>query len=346
MIRNTGKEESSEVKMSGFKKAAILTVCMGDAVSAEILKELDEDEIADIGREIARLQNITAEDGEQVLEEFYQLAMAQDYVLKGGIEYARKILNKAFGPEAARKILDRLMKQLGADAANFDALQKADPQQLAKFIHNEHPQTIALVLSHLNPSQAAGLLFSLPNELRADVALRMANLDQISPDIISKIASIIGQKLKSLGEMSRESYGGVRAVAEMFNRLDSSCSKDILENIEGNDPTLAETIRHLMFVFEDLLLIDQNGLKEILGRIDRKILTIALKGTSDQLKDHFLECMSQRGAEMLREDMEALGPIKIKEVEAAQQQIISVVRQMETEGTISLKGAVGEQYVV
>ncbi len=200
---------------------------LGDAASAEILKELDEEEVADIGREIARLQNITAEDGEQVLEEFYQLAMAQDYVLKGGIDYARKILNKAFGPESARKILDRLIKQLGADSANFDALQKADPQQLAKFIHNEHPQTIALVLSHLNPSQAAGLLFSLPTELRADVALRMANLDQISPDIISKIASIIGQRLKSLGEMNRESSGGVRAVAEMFNRLDSSCSKDI-----------------------------------------------------------------------------------------------------------------------
>jgi len=347
MIRNSGtKEETPQNKLSGAQKAAILTVCLGDAVSAEILKELDEDEVSIIGREVARLQNITAEDGEQVLEEFYELAMAQDYVLKGGVDYARKILTKAFGPESARRILDRLMKQIKAEAASFDALQKADPQQLAKFIHNEHPQTIALVLSHLNPSQAAGLLFSLPNDLRADVALRMANLDQISPDIISKIASIIGQKLKALGEMSRESYGGVRAVAEMFNRLDSSSSKDILEMIENQDPTLAETIRHLMFVFEDLLLIDQNGIKEILGRIDRKILTVALKGTSDQLKDHFLECMSQRGAQMLREDMEALGPIKIKEVEAAQQQIISVVRQMEAEGAISLKGAVGEQYVV
>lgn len=346
MIRNSGKDEAATPKMSGAKKAAILTVCMGDVVSAEILKELDEDEVAGIGRELARLQNVTAEDGELVLEEFYQLSMAQDYVMKGGVDYARKILTKAFGPESARKILDRLLKQIGDDAASFDALQKADPQQLAKFIHNEHPQTIALVLSHLNPSQAAGLLFSLPSDLRADVALRMANLDQISPDIISKIATIIGQKLKALGEMSRESYGGVRAVAEMFNRLDSSCSKDILENIESNDPTLAETIRHLMFVFEDLLLIDQNGIKEILGRIDRKILTVALKGTSDQLKEHFLDGMSQRGAEMLREDMEALGPIKIKEVETAQQQIISVVRQMETEGAISLKGAVGEQYVV
>jgi flagellar motor switch protein FliG len=174
----------------------------------------------------------------------------------------------------------------------------------------------------------------------------MANLDQISPDIITKIAAIIGQKLKALGEMSRESYGGVHAVAEMFNRLDSTASKEIIEAIDTRDPVLSATIRHLMFVFEDLLLIDQNGIKEILARIDRKILTVALKGTSDQLKDYFLQSMSQRGSEMLLEDMEALGPVKIKEVEAAQQRIIATVREMETEGVISLKGAVGEQYVV
>ena len=174
----------------------------------------------------------------------------------------------------------------------------------------------------------------------------MAHLDQISPDIISKIAGIIGQKLKALGELSRESSGGVRAVAEMFNRLDSTTSKEILDAVEQSDPALVETVRHLMFVFEDLLLIDQQGVKEVLGKIDRKILTVALKGTSDQLKQHFLQCMSQRGAEMLKEDMEAMGPVKIKEVEAAQQQIIAVVRQLEAEGVINLKGTVGEQYVV
>src|SRR5664279_980081 len=346
MIRNTGKEETSQVMMSGSKKAAILTVCMGDAVSAEILKELDEEEIANIGRELARLQNITAEEGERVLEEFYQLAMAQDYVLKGGLDYARKILTKAFGPESARKILDRLVKQLGADAASFDALQKADPQQLAKFIHNEHPQTIALVLSHLNPSQAAGLLTSLPAAMRADISQRMASLDQISPEIILKIAAVIGSKLKALGEFSRESYGGVRAVAEMLNRLDSTSSREILDHIEQQDTNLAETIRHLMFVFEDLLLIDPMGLKEVLGKADRKALTVALKGTSEQLRNHILSCMSQRGSDMLREDMESLGPVKIKEVESAQQSIITVVRQLESEGVLSLKGAVGEQYVV
>ncbi|QOY89263.1 flagellar motor switch protein FliG [Paludibaculum fermentans] len=347
MITNmTPDKEAAAPKYSGAQKAAVLMLTLGDQLGGEVLKHMEEDEVADIGKELARIPTITAEDAESILEEFYQMSMAHDYVLKGGIDYARKILINAFGAEAAKKILDRLVKMLGHEAASFDALQKADPQQLAKFIHSEHPQTIALILSHLNPSQAAGLLFSLPVDLRADVSLRMASLDQISPEIISKIAIIIGQKLKALGELSRESYGGVRAVAEMFNRLDSSSSKEILDNIEHNDANLAETIRHLMFVFEDLLLIDQNAIKEVLGRIDRKVLTVALKGTSEQLKNHFLQSMSQRGAEMMREDMDSLGPVKIKEVEASQQQIISIVRQLETEGVISLKGTVGEQYVV
>jgi len=344
MIENLAADKP--VRIKGVRKTAMLMVVLGDGISGELLRHMDEEEVEAVGREIARVGTVTAEEAEGILEEFYQMTVAHDYVLKGGIDYARKMLNNAFGAEQARKMLDRLVKALGSEAANFDVLQKADPQQLAKFIHSEHPQTIALVLSHLNPSQAAGLLFSLPPEMRADVALRMANLDQISPEIISKIAGIIGAKLKALGELSRESYGGVRAVAEMFNRLDSSTSKEILEAIERADVSLVETIRHLMFVFDDILLIDQMAIKEILSKVDRKILTIALKGTSDQLKNHFLSAMSQRGSEMLREDMDALGPIKIKEVEAAQQQIISVVRQLEAEGVVNLKGTVGEQYVV
>ncbi|MBL8228697.1 MAG: flagellar motor switch protein FliG [Bryobacterales bacterium] len=333
-------------RISGPRKAAVLSVILGDHVCAEIFKELDEDEIYVIGREVAKISSVTTEEAEAILEEFYQMSLGQEYVHKGGLEYARKVLVNAFGPEQAKKIVDRLMKALGSEGANFDALQKADPQQLAKFIHSEHPQTIALVLSHLNSSQAAGLLQSLPPELRPDVALRMANLDQISPEIISKIAGIIGQKLKALGELSRESSGGVRAVAEIFNRLDTQSSKEILEVIEREDPNLTETIRHLMFVFEDLLVMDQNAVKEVLGRVDRKLLTYALKGTSEQLRNHFMQSMSQRGAEMLREDMDAMGPVKIKEVEAAQQQIIAVVRQLENEGVINMKGGGGDQYVV
>lgn len=345
MIQNVEAVNSNTV-LAGIRKAAILMIILGDQTSGEILRQLDDEEVQSIGREVARITSISNDQAESILEEFYQMSMAREYVLKGGIDYARKMLLNAFGPEHATKLLDRLVKTLGSEIASFDTLQRADPQQLAKFIHHEHPQTIALILSHLNASQAAGLLTSLPPELRADVALRMASLDQISPEIISRIASIIGEKLKALGEMSRESYGGVRAVAEMFNRLDSGTSKDILEVVEQSDSHLVATIRHLMFVFEDLLLVGTEAMKEVLAKIDRKILTVALKGTSEQLKNHFMEVMSQRGAEMLREDMEALGPVKIKEVEAAQQQIIAVVRQLETEGTISLKGTVGEQYVV
>jgi flagellar motor switch protein FliG len=345
MIQNL-ETASSSTSMPGIRKVAILMIILGDAVTGEILRQMDEDEVQAIGQEVVRITSISNEQAEGVLEEFYQMSMARDYVLKGGIDYAKKMLMSAFGPEHARKLVDRLIKTLGAEMASFDTLQKADPQQLAKFIHHEHPQTIALILSHLNPSQAAGLLISLPQELRADVALRMAHLDQISPLIVSKIASIIGQRMKSLGELSRESYGGVKAVSEMFNRLDSGSSKDILEAIEQNDPKLVETIRHLMFVFEDLLLLSQEAIKEMLGKVDRKILTVALKGTSEQLKNHILQLMSQRGAEMLKEDLESLGPTKIKEVEAAQQQIIAVIRQLEADGTISLKGTVGEQYVV
>ena len=187
------------VTLSGLRKSAILMIMLGNEASASILKELDDEEVQQISREIARVQTLTSEDAEGTLEEFYQMGITHDYVVKGGVDYARKLLNSAFGPEQAKKMLDRLMKSLGNETLSFDALQKADPQQLAKFIHSEHPQTIALILSHLNPSQAAGLLYSLPAELRPDVALRMASLEQISPEIISKIAGVIGSKLKALG---------------------------------------------------------------------------------------------------------------------------------------------------
>jgi flagellar motor switch protein FliG len=345
MILNTTTKTEAEA-LPNVRKAAMLLVVLGENASAQLLQQLGEEDVNRVSREVAKLTAITAEQAEAVLEEFHYISNAGDYVARGGIDFARKLLLKAFEPEHAKRLLDRLTKALGSDAASFDAIQKADPQQLAKFIHNEHPQTIALVLSHLSYSQAAALLTSLPAAMRADVSQRMASLDQISPEIILKIAAVIGQKLKALGEFSRESYGGVRAVAEMLNRLDSTSGREILDHIDQQDTNLAETIRQLMFVFEDLLLIDPLGLKEVLAKVDRKILTIALKGTSEQLRNHMLSCMSQRGADMLREDMEALGPVKIKEVEQSQQQIIALVRQLESEGVLSLKGAVGEQYVV
>jgi flagellar motor switch protein FliG len=344
MIVNATKADLES--MPAVRKAAMLLIVLGEQSCADLLQHLSEEDVQKVSREMARVTAISGEQAEHVLNEFHQLSTAGTYVARGGVEYARKVLMRAFSPEMAKRLLDRLAKAMGTEAASFDAIQKADPQQLAKFIHNEHPQTIALVLSHLNPTQAAALLTSLPANLRSDVSLRMASLDQISPEVILKIAGVIGQKLMALGEFSRESYGGVRAVAEMLNRLDSGSSHEILDDIQQHDANLVETIRHLMFTFEDLLLIDPMGLKEVLAKIDRKVLTVALKGTSEQLRNQVLSCMSQRGADMLREDMDALGPIKIKEVQTAQQQIIAIVRKLEADGVLSLKGTVGEQYVV
>jgi flagellar motor switch protein FliG len=330
----------------GIRRAAVLLVILGEQTSADLIKGLSEEEVQAVSREIARIPSITPEQAEGVLEDFVELVTGREFLVKGGLDYAKKMLQGAFGPDQGKKIYDRLVKMLGHDVANFDALHKADPQQLAKFIHSEHPQTIALILSHLSPSQAAALLTSLPPGMRSDVALRMANLDQISPEIIAKIARIIGQKISALGEFSRESYGGVRAVSEMFNRLDPASSQEILDHIQAHDANLVETIRQLMFVFEDLQTIDEIAIKEVVNRVDRKLLTVALKGTSDRLRSHFFQGMSLRGAEMLKEDMEAMGPVKIKDVEAAQQQIIALVRQLESDGVINLKGAGAEQYVV
>lgn len=332
--------------MPSLRKVAILMLTLGEEASAALMRQLGEDEVQAISREVARISAVPPEVAEVVLEEFQQMVAAREIVLRGGLEEARRLLVTAFGPEAAERILHHLSRTLRMDTEDFTALQKADPQQLAKFIMGEHPQTIALIVSQLSSTQAASLLMSLPPELRSEVTLRMAGLDQISPEIIGKIASVVHQKLKGLGQLSRESYGGVKAVAELLNRMDSSASKEILENIGKQDETLLAQIRHLMFVFEDLLLIDQGGIKELLSKVDRKLLTMALKGTSDQLKSHLLSCMSQRGREMLVEDMEALGPVKIKEVEAAQQAIIAVVRELESQGVLSLKDAAGEQYVV
>lgn len=341
----TAVQARTSPKLTGAQKAAILMVILGQETSGALFRELDDDEVQRIGREIAGIPPITSEMADEVLTEFYQMIVAQDYVLKGGLEYAAKVLESAFGSERAKCLLDRVTLSLSTDSANFDALHRADPRQLATFIHNEHPQTVALILSHLGGSQAAGLLRSLPPGMRDEVAVRMANLDQISPEIIARISAIVGQKLKQVGELNRQSYQGVRAVAEIFNRLDPNESKEILDSIETANPELVENIRHLMFVFEDLVKIDSSGMRELLSRVDRKVLTIALKGTSEKLKQHFLQVMSQRGAEMLLEDMEALGSVKMREVEAAQQQIVAAVRLLESEGVINLRDSGGEQYV-
>lgn len=334
---------TSNGSLSGLDKAATLLTTLGQSASAEILRHLSEDEIQRVTQAVAQLTHLSSTEAEAVLEEFDQMVVAQQYVVKGGINYAQEMLVHAFGGEVANRLLEGVRQSIASETASLDVLQRADPQQLANFIHNEHPQTVALVLSHLGASQAAALLASLPRELRTDVAVRMANLDQISPEIIDKIASVIEEKLQALGEVSRESYGGVRAVAEMINRLNNGESEDILNTIEQQDSKLFETIRSLMFVFEDLMQLDVRDLKELIQKVDRKQLTIALKGTSEQLKARILGVMSQRSADMLREDIEVLGAVKIREVEAAQQHVIALIREMEKDGSISLQQS---EYVV
>jgi len=331
-------------KLTGGQKAAVLMVTLGDETASNIFKYLEEDEIQTISREIAITKHVQPEVAEEVLEEFHTMTQARSYISQGGIEYAKKLLIKSVGPEVARKIIDRLVKALES-SAGFTSLERANPQQLSKFIQNEHPQTIALILAHLNASQAAELISSLPEALRSDVAMRMASLQEISPEVVRRISLILEQKLEALGSFATEAYGGVRAVAELFNRMERNVGRTVLEKIETENPQLAASIRDLMFVFDDILLIDDNGITEILKRADKKTLTIALKGTSEELQNQFFRNMSSRAVELMKEEMEFMGPVKLKDVEKSQHEVVEIVRQLEEEGVISIGGGGGDDYV-
>lgn len=335
--------ESTSSKIAGSQKAAILLVALGDKIGGELMKQLNDEEVKAVSKAIARLEKVTPSQTESVLEEFCQMTGTGGG--RGGFEYAKKVLANAFGPEGAKRIADHLPKTGVRFNKNLESLQKADPNQLSRFISGEHPQTIALILSHLSASQAASLLANLPMPLRSDVTLRIAQLDRVSPDVVARVSVVISEKLKALGEVKMELHGGPRSVAEILNRMDGTLSEEILGSLQDEQP-LVDAIRHFMFTFDDLLLIDAMAMKEVVAKVDRKLLVVALKGTSDQLKNQFLQCMSNRGAEMLREDMEASGPVRIREVEGAQQQILEVVRQLESEGVLSLKGGGGSEYVV
>ena len=337
---------SSSSSLSGIQKVAIVLLSLGPTASAELLKQLPDEEVDAISAAIARLGSVSPNQAEGILGEFEEAVNTRAVIVRGGVEHAREMLTEAFGREHASRLIDRVTKSMAHDAPDFSNLRRVDPQQLAKFIQDEHPQTIALVLSHLDPSQAASLLTALPSENRIDIAVRMAGLEQIAPEAVRTIASVIGQKLRNLGELSREAYGGVRGVADMFNRLDTNTCGQLLESLEGKDSELFENVRRFMFVFEDLAHLDGHGMKDLLATIDRKVLMVALKGTTDELREHFMKGMSQRGADMLREDIAALGPVKIKDVDTAQQQIIAQARQLERNGVISLKNSSTEQYVV
>ena len=330
--------------LTGLRKAAILTLMVDEATVAQMFQHLSEDEIEKIAREVALIGAVKPEDSSSALEEFDTMWRASEYVTRGGVEYAQKLLVKSLGPDMARRVLDRVIKSFESSLA-FSSLERADPQQLSKFVLSEHPQTIALLLAHLKPSQAAQLANSLPDELRVEVITRMATLDEISPDVMTRVSSVIEARLKALGTAAHESMGGVRVVAELLNRLDRGVSTAVLGSIETESPDLAVSIRNLMFVFDDLLHVDDSAIREIIQRADKKTLTLALKGSSDDIRARFLNNMSKRAAQMIKEEMDVLGAVRLREVERAQQEIVAIARKLEEEGLLVTGAAAGEAYV-
>lgn len=331
--------------LSGVRKAAIVMMALGEEHAAKLFGHLDEYEIEQIAREVASISNVPPEVGEAVLAEFYEMTASVDHIGLGGLPHARRLLQKALGPEQARRILDRVTQTFAANVG-FQTLERANPQQLSKFILGEHPQTIALVLAHLNAYSAAQLVAQLPDSMRADVLVRMAGIEDISPDVIGRISGVIDQRLKSLGGPTREQHGGLRAVAELFNRLDRGVSQATLEQIESQSQDLAVQIRNLMFVFEDLTTVEDTGIREIVNRADKKILTTALKGASEEIRERFFGNMSKRAADLIREEMEIMGAIRLRDVEKAQHEIVAIARKLEEEGLITTGSGAGEPYVV
>lgn len=333
------------MKSGDVKMAATLFVLIGEETASEVLKYLNETEIEAISKEISNVGPIPADDAEKTAEDLYQLLVANRFVSEGGVDYAKKVILRTLGAGPAKRIMERLSSSYASSNA-FAAIDRLNPMQLSQFIQNEHPQTIALILAHLAPSSSAELLESLPEDIQADVAVRIASLETISPDVIRGISAVLEEKLKPVGTYAHsQAYGGIRAVAELLNRMERRRSRSVLEKIESDKPEVADSIRQLMFVFEDIAMLDDQAIREILQRVEKKIIAQALKGATDQQQQQFYRNMSQRAVEMMREEIEIMGPIKIKEVHSAQQRIVEIVRKLEEEGIITIGGGGGDDYV-
>lgn len=327
----------------GVKRAAAIMIALGEDVTSPVLAALDEDEVSELTKEIATTKVVSPDKMDEYIEDFYNMMLAKKFIAKGGLDYAKSVLVKSLGPERARKIIDRLTKML-EQSSGFDFLSKIDPKQLAKFIQTEHPQTIALILAHLDPSQAAESLAQLPDDLQSDITLRISNLQDISPSVVKTLARVLEERFESLSSYNVE-VGGVKSVAEIFNRMDRITSKSTLEKLEKEDPELVQAIRDMMFVFEDIKVLNDVALQEILKKADKKALTLALKGTDPETQERFFKNMSSRAVETMKEEMEYMGPIKLKEVEKAQHEIVAIVRELDEDGVISIGGGEEDEYV-
>jgi len=329
--------------LTGPQKAAIFIIALGEDVAIEVMRELSENAIKELTQEISLTINVDPELSREVLEEFYSLTLAREYLSKGGVDYAKKVLLESVGPQRAKSILNQLVKGMES-SIGFDALKNINPQQLSKIIQKEHPQTIALVLAHLDPPQAAECLASLPENIKLETVKRLATLNDISPEVLRRLSVVLEEKLHTMTTSNIE-IGGIKSVAEILNRMDREASKDVLDNIAKENADLASQIRDMMFVFEDIGGLDDVAMREILKRVDKRALTVALKGASEEVKERFFSNMSSRAVETIREEMEYMGPVKLKEVEKAQRDVVDVVRRLEDEGVISL-GAGAEEVLV
>jgi flagellar motor switch protein FliG len=331
-------------EISGVQKSAILVLTLEQGIASEILKHLDDQQIEEISREIASLGAVTQQLRDEVVNEFYQLALARTYADEGGWDYAKNLLAKSLPADQAKKIIEQVNQTI--QSAPFSFLQKAESENLLTFIQDEHPQTIALILAHLKPAQASEILVGLAGQKQVEVVKRIANMEQTNPEVIKEVERGLEHRLSAMITQTFEKAGGVDTVAEMLNLADRATEKSIMEGLEAEDPDLVEQIRRLMFVFEDILLVNDKGIQSVLKEVDNEELALALKTASQELKDKIFKNMSERAAELIGEDMQYMGPVRVSDVESAQQKIVDIVRRLEDAGEIIIAGRGGEKEMV
>lgn len=330
--------------LTGKQKAAILLISLGPDVSAQVYKHLTEDEIEKMSLEISSVKRVDADQKEVVLDQFHQLALAQDYISQGGIGYAKTVLEKAFGKQEASDIINRLTSSL--QVRPFDFARNADPKQVLSFIQGEHPQTIALVLSYLDSEQAGLILSELPQDMQADVARRIATMDSTSPEIISQVEQVLERNIASSLTGDYTKTGGIQAVVEVLNEVDRSTERTILDTLEIQDPELSEEIKKRMFVFDDIVILDNRAIQRVIREVENDDLKLALKVASEEVKDVVFKNMSQRMVETFKEEMEYMGPVRLRDVEEAQMRIVTSIRRLEDIGEIVIARGGGDDIIV
>ncbi|MFS0561210.1 flagellar motor switch protein FliG [Terribacillus sp. 179-K 1B1 HS] len=331
-------------RLTGKQKAAVLMISLGADTAANVYKHLTEEEIERMSLEISSVKKVDSEEKESIIDQFHQIAIAQDYISQGGIAYAKSILEKALGAEEAAAIMNRLTSTL--QVRPFDFARKADPTQVLNFIQNEHPQTIALVLSYLDPGQSGQILSELPQDMQADVAKRIATMNSTSPEIINQVEQILEKNLSTTATQDFTQTGGIQAVVEVLNGVDRSTERTILEELEVQDPELAEEIKKRMFIFEDIVTLDNRAIQRVIREVENDDLKLALKVASDEVKDIVFQNMSDRMAQTFKEEMEFMGPVRLKDVEEAQSRIVSVIRRLEEVGEIIISRGGGDDIIV